>query len=1000
MMRRSLLPDASGNQVEADAVIHAGLGYYLLERTITSAMGGGDNSIWTINKDPSADFCDSIDCGVHGTCIDLGVCECRDGYSGPECRDAPDRCKDIDCGTNGLCDGNTGQCQCYNRWFGPRCESYPPSEDCEASEYEQSTCRNCCMLTCGQTSQNYVQSSCIQTAAARGHFLVSECTCDWAHPCNMRICSDVGSNSCSGSSCNCNTGFAGTKCDHCATNRFGASCDPPAARLNPPNTALQVEFDHADMQAIVGALLVEQWGYSGEEIEGARPGTAIQAFIESDGVSYPISGLSNEQKIYLRQWILYQVDQLVSNELKNEMLLTTRPVADFIYGYSMHDALVKICAGWCTEPSLVFGWKGEGLIGPYRHNDNHTTIGRRSPTFAVKRVTRHNTGVNDLSSAWIITMRDGEATVDEWPEDEVVRGKDIEYGYLAPRLTAEGVVKEPEKVHQVWVERGLRAVPFVYESTESISGLEGLLYAMDPDAWVASESNQRRYGMNADWDPTGNGGTWPLRPASSPNCPAEGCSQGLRLPGCSYSMPYAFAKPPRRSGYVFQAGPERVARHRSTGTSSSSAFHSVLVESVDYDHRLSQADVLPYSHAGARNDSDAMHPSWSGLRSYMLVEPITGFMLEAAIRLQLNVELAATGVCIQRAKTWDGSASVQEDARRCAAVADLATATECESVETSGTDTNNGAIASVDGGAANSVTLSVANSDILPGHRLRLKEVEGLGGCAARPLDQELVVSAVNGAVITFSTDLTRGDSGTAPACRLTRTTQACTYSPHGSIFTREMKPQLFPMVWIDVGGRQSDQQLESFRSSVYGAIDFGQRLSVVFILMGVLQSVIGAACCVCRSKHIYGGVIPEVPIQGNRAADAWNTPAVVDPTGKARRGSMDSRQGRGRSRSRSRSRGHSRDRPSSRASSRASSRSSSRSRSHGRRDSVSSSRGRDRDARDRGRDRDRASVNGSQRGRKVTKHRLPKQPRPPRGERGAPGPRGRTHQDRPLQGS
>ena len=178
MMRRSLLPDANGDQIEADAVIHAGLGYYLLEKTITSAIGGGDNSIWTITKDPSADFCDLQDCGDHGTCVDLGVCECKDGYTGPECRDPPDLCKDIDCGTNGLCDGNTGQCQCYNRWFGPRCETYPPSADCDADEYEQSTCRNCCMLTCGQTNPNYVQSQCINEAAARIH----SCRCFFYWP--------------------------------------------------------------------------------------------------------------------------------------------------------------------------------------------------------------------------------------------------------------------------------------------------------------------------------------------------------------------------------------------------------------------------------------------------------------------------------------------------------------------------------------------------------------------------------------------------------------------------------------------------------------------------------------------------------------------------------------------------------------------------------------------------------------------------------------------------
>ena len=460
-MRRSLLPDANGNQVEADAVVHAGLGYYLLERAITTAMAGGDNSIWSVMKVPSANFCDWWNCGAHGTCVDLGVCECSDGYTGPECRDPPDLCTGIDCGSNGFCNGNTGQCECYNRWFGERCETYPASPNCDSSDYEQATtCRHCCMLRCAQTSQNYVESQCIQTAMAAGHFLASQCTCDWSSSCNMRTCSDIGSRTCTSTGCYCNVGFAGTKCDHCATNRFGPTCAPALPRVNQPNSAISVEYTVAHMQAIADALLPESWGYSGEGIEGARPGTAIRTFIESDGVSYPIAGLSNEQKTYLRRWLLYEVDQLIATELKNEMLLTTRSAAEFIYGYSMHEALAKLCAGWCTEPSLVLGWKGEGLIGPYRHNDNHTAIGRRSPTFAVKRVTRHNTGVHSLSSAWSITMRDDKAVVDEWPESQAVRGKDIQYGYLAPRLTAQGFIKESEKVHNVWVERGLRAVPF------------------------------------------------------------------------------------------------------------------------------------------------------------------------------------------------------------------------------------------------------------------------------------------------------------------------------------------------------------------------------------------------------------------------------------------------------------------------------------------------------------------------------------------------------------
>ena len=440
MMRRTLLPDANGARVEADRVLRGGLGYYLLERTIGTALEGGINSIWTVTKDPSANFCDYIDCGAHGTCSGLGVCDCQDGYSGPECRDAPDLCKDVDCGVNGLCVGATGVCQCFNRWFGGRCQTYPGSATCEDSDYEQDSCRGCCMLTCGSDNPVYSQSRCKSTSMVAFPGFPNPCECTL---CNARVCSDAGSSTCTGSACVCNTGYAGDRCDRCATNRYGPSCVTAQGRVNQPNAAISVEFTKTHMDTIVAELLAEPWGTSG--VGGGRPGTAIQAFVEPNGPM--IAALSADQNMYLRLWILYQVDKLVANELKNEMMITTRSVTNLIYGYSMHDVLVRICAGWCEEPGLVSGWAHEGLLGPYHHNDNHTSAGRRSPTFAVKRRTRHNTGTLDLPSAWSISMRDGRQIVHEWPGNGTVGGKDVEYGYLAPRLTEEGAVKDSETAH-------------------------------------------------------------------------------------------------------------------------------------------------------------------------------------------------------------------------------------------------------------------------------------------------------------------------------------------------------------------------------------------------------------------------------------------------------------------------------------------------------------------------------------------------------------------------
>lgn len=547
------------------------------------------------------------------------------------------------------------------------------------------------------------------------------------------------------------------------------------------------------------------------------------------------------------------------------------------------------------------------------------------------------------------------------------------------------------------MERGLRPATFVYDTKEKIGGMDALLYTMDPLSWKASPANRQKFGMNADWDPTGTGGTWLLRAESSPRCPNERCSPGLRLPGCSYSMPYAFAKPPRVAGLTqYNAGPQRTVTQRSTGTASATT-HSVVIGNVEYNHRDSMAAMTHYSHAGSENSSTAMHPSWAGLRSYILVEPITGFMLEAAIRLQLNVELPGTGLCVERAHIWDGSASVAADAAACAGVAgaDLLTAAACESVMTTGSDLSGGAVNSINSGSANTVTLAVTNTNIKPGQYMQI--LDNMGGCAALPKGTDLLVSSVNAGVVTFATDILRGDAAAATTCRLTRTTKACAYNPHATIFTRGLKPQLFPMMWVDTGGRESDSRLELLKSSVYGAIDYGQTILFVFILLGCLQSVVGAACCVCRAKHMYGGVYPMPPMSAKEAG-AWSTPTVRDPTD--RRGSVDSRNGggggrrgstassrgggkgsRGRSRSRSRGRPSSRGSSvSSRGSSRASSRGRSRSRERGdrrdqRRGSVDSSRS--------GRSKKKHRDRDGERPKKVTKHRLPKEPKPPSGRRG-----------------
>ena len=166
---------------------------------------------------------------------------------------------------------------------------------------------------------------------------------------------------------------------------------------------------------------------------------------------------------------------LVAGELANEMLLTTRTVSSLLYGYSMHPAFVNMCEGWCAEPEVVSDWASQGLLGVSHHNRNHTLAGRRSPTFARKRSLRHNTGTLTIADAWSISMRDNRRTVNEWPGNGPVAGKDPEYGYLAPRLTQDGFVKESALSHTLWVERALRAFWDSSEHRRGVTTLAGSL---------------------------------------------------------------------------------------------------------------------------------------------------------------------------------------------------------------------------------------------------------------------------------------------------------------------------------------------------------------------------------------------------------------------------------------------------------------------------------------------------------------------------------------------
>ena len=101
--------------------------------------------------------------------------------------------------------------------------------------------------------------------------------------------------------------------------------------------------------------------------------------------------------------------------------------------------------------------------------------------------------------------------------------------------------------------------------------------------------------------------------------------------------------------------------------------------------------------------------------------------------------------------------------------------------------------------SADIVTLATADPTILPGHVIRLGD-RGANSCEARPIDTDLVVDSVVGAVITLETDLRKGDAaastncvildacdlvvndGTAGTCEGAGTASQCTYTAAAGI--------------------------------------------------------------------------------------------------------------------------------------------------------------------------------------------------------------------------
>ena len=73
--------------------------------------------------------CPTINCGVHGTCVEGSPpnCTCNSSYTGDRCQNAPDPCLGQTCSNHGTC--SLGVCTCTGGFTGTLCQN-PPNATC------------------------------------------------------------------------------------------------------------------------------------------------------------------------------------------------------------------------------------------------------------------------------------------------------------------------------------------------------------------------------------------------------------------------------------------------------------------------------------------------------------------------------------------------------------------------------------------------------------------------------------------------------------------------------------------------------------------------------------------------------------------------------------------------------------------------------------------------------------------------------------------------------
>jgi hypothetical protein len=154
-----------------------------------TACSGGTSSCMAMNRPPGTpcgtgsnagtcqggscvSFCAGIDCGPNGTCTG-GNCQCRNGFTGSRCQNAPDPCANVSCGPNATC--AQGACVCKNGFTGP-----PQCQTCNGM-----LCGNQCkeqVMTCFALIRSQTADPCRAAAAGLACNAPS-----FDYPCNIGV---------------------------------------------------------------------------------------------------------------------------------------------------------------------------------------------------------------------------------------------------------------------------------------------------------------------------------------------------------------------------------------------------------------------------------------------------------------------------------------------------------------------------------------------------------------------------------------------------------------------------------------------------------------------------------------------------------------------------------------------------------------------------------------------------------------------------------------------